>query len=526
MRKFVRRHRAGVGFAVTVMALLAATTVGAVVQARRLARARAVAVARQGQAEELIGFMLGDLRDKLTAVGRLDLLDAVGASALAYFAAVPESQLSDEELYRRAQALQQLGEVRMTQERLPEAGALMRRSLAISGRLAAKDSLNGRWQVGYAHSHFWAANVDWQLGNVDAALAHFETYVGISRRLIAHYPDSLGYREELVYALNNIGFAKQAKGDLAGAIASYRAGITLNEELARRNPANKDWQVSLGNLQNAVAVAERQSGDLAGARAAHDRELAIKQALLVGDSTNSEHRANVGTAYAYRGELRLMMGDVPGALADATAAQRIYARLADADPADATLQWRLAKSHRQVAQPLLDGGDAAGAVRELESERALLARLLAKNAHNQRAANEAILAETAEARALLESSRVPDAVALARRAAEAAGAAVRAKPEDIERHRAAGDAYDVLGDALARSGDVAAARDAWSQSLAAATSAPGADPQTEVLAVEADALLDLGRRSDAQSVVAELQRRGYREPSFVKRLRARPERTA
>jgi len=37
------------------------------------------------EAEGLIEFMLGDLRDKLQPVGRLDVLDAVGARALAYY---------------------------------------------------------------------------------------------------------------------------------------------------------------------------------------------------------------------------------------------------------------------------------------------------------------------------------------------------------------------------------------------------------------------------------------------------------
>ena len=36
------------------------------------------------EAEGLIGFMLGDLRAKLEPIGRLDVLDAVGARALAY----------------------------------------------------------------------------------------------------------------------------------------------------------------------------------------------------------------------------------------------------------------------------------------------------------------------------------------------------------------------------------------------------------------------------------------------------------
>lgn len=520
-RKFTRRHRVGVAFATTVFVLLVGSAVGATMQARRLARARAVAVARQGQAEELIGFMLGDLRDKLTAMGRLDVLDAVGNKALVYFAAVPASQLSDEELYRRAQALQQLGEVRMAQGKLPAAADLMRQSLAIATGLASRDSLNGRWQIGLAHSHFWAGNVDWELGNVDSALGHFLPFVTISRRLIAHYPDSLGYREELAYALNNIGFAREAQGDIKGALTSYQASLGINQDLVNRDPAKLDWQVSLAAEHNAAAVAQRKLGDLTGALASHDKELAIREALLAHDTTDSERERYVGIAHAYRSELRMLMGDETGSLADARAARAIYTTLVAHDTSNASLQWSLAKSDRQIAQALLEAGDASGALRELASGQAITIHLLLKSQTNPRAAAEAVLAATVQARSLLAMGRVSEALTAARGAASAADAAVTGKPHDIERRRAASDAYIAEGEALSRSRDARGAKVAWSRALAIVDSTAMRSHETEVLAVQATALLDLGRSDDAAPIVAELHHRGYRRPTFVRIVRER-----
>jgi serine/threonine protein kinase len=517
--KFVRRHRVSVVFAAMALVLLAASAVGAAIQARRVARARAVAVARQGQAEELIGFMLGDLRDKLTTVGRLDVLDAVGDRALAYFAAVPAAQLSSEELHRRAEALQQLGEVRMSQGKLAPAADLMRQSLEIAAGLAAKDSLNGRWQIGLAHSQFWAGNVDWELGNVDSALTHFLPFVTISRRLIAHYPDSLGYREELAYALNNIGFAKQATGDVAGAVTWYRASRGINQELVNLRPDSLDWQVSLAAEYNAEAVAQRKLGDLAGALASHDRELVIKEALMAQDTTNRERQHYVAIAHAYRGELRVLMGDISGAVTDARAAHGIYASLVAHDTSDAVMQWSLAKSDRQIAQALLERGDAAGALEQLDAGDALSSRWLARNPNDPYMAGEATLAGIAESRALLALGRVHDALASAQRASAASEASLKTKPNDIEAHRAAGDAYVALGTALSRSDDARGANDAWSHAIALEDSLARADPETELLAVQAAALINLERRDDAKPVVAELTRRGYHRPTFVRLVR-------
>ena len=517
--KFVRRHRVSVVFAAIALVLLAASAVGAGIQARRVARARAVAVAREGQAEELIGFMLGDLRDKLTTLGRLDVLDAVGDRALAYFAAVPASQLSSEELYRRAEALQQLGEVRMSQGKMAPAADLMRQSIEIAAGLAAKDSLNGRWQIGLAHSQFWAGNVDWELGNVDSALEHFLPFVTISKRLIAHYPDSLGYREELAYALNNIGFAKQAKGDVGGAVEWYRASRGINQELVKLRPDSLAWQVSLAAEYNAEAVAQRKLGDLAGALANHDRELAIKEALLARDTTNREHEHYVAIAHAYRGELRLLMGDMSGAVVDAQAARAMYASLVAHDTSDAVMQWSLAKSERQVAQALLERGDAVAALAKLHAGEALSSRWLARNPNDPYMTGEAMLARIAESRAMVALERVPEALDAAKRASVASEVTLKDKPNDIDSHRAAGDAYVALGTALSRSGDARGASDAWLHAVALEDSLVRADPETELLAVQASAMINLGRRDMAKPLVDELTRRGYRRPTFVRLVR-------
>jgi eukaryotic-like serine/threonine-protein kinase len=519
--KFVRRHRVSVAFAALALVLIAASAIGAGIQARRVARARAVAVAREGQAEELIGFMLGDLRDKLTTLGRLDVLDAVGDRALAYFAAVPASQLSSEELHRRAEALQQLGEVRMSQGKLAPAAELMRQSIEIAAGLAAKDSLNGRWQIGLAHSQFWAGNVDWELGNIDSALKHLLPFVTISKRLIAHYPDSLGYREELAYALNNIGFAKQAKGDLAGAVEWYRASRGINQELVDRRPDSLNWQVSLALEYNAEAVAQRKLGDLAGALANHDKELQIKESLVARDTSDRERQHLVAVAHAYRGELRVLMGDIGGALTDARAAHAIFASLAVRDTSDAVLRWQLAKSDRQIAQALLESGDASGALEQLHVENALIARSLAKDAKDTYMTGEAKLAGIVESRTLLALGHVHDALASAKVASVASEAALASKPDDIEAHRAAGDAYVALGAALSRSGDASGAGVALSRAVTVVDSLVRADPETEILAVQAAALIESGKREDAKPVVAELTRRGYRRPTFVRLVRER-----
>lgn len=519
LRKFVRRHRARVGAAVTLAALLVAFGASSAVQARRLADARGVAVARQAQAEELVGFMLGDLRDKLTPLGRLDVLDAAGQKALAYFAAVPESELSDEELFRRSHALQQLGEVRVDQGKLPEAGALFRQAVAIGERLAARNPGNGRWQVGLGHAHFWAGRVEWDRGNTDAALAEFVPFVRISERLVARYPDSTAYRRELAYALGNIGVAREGAGDLPGALRAYGQSLALRRALLRRDSAGAGVRGDLAIAYNALGVAQRKAGRLAEALDSHRAELALREALLAADTADRDRRRRVANAHIFLGYARLWAGDADGALADTRAAQRAFAALAARDTGNAIARRDLAGLDVVVAQQLVDRGDARAALRDADAGLALIESLAARGAPEQRVLRTRSMALTTRARALLGVGRPAEALARARVAADTARALLTRKPRDLDHLRVLGDAYLALGDIMAASGDRAGAAAVRARTLATVDSAARATGQTDLLAIQAAALLEIGRTDDAWSVMAELRRRGYRHPNYVARLR-------
>ena len=99
--------------------------------------ARDEANQRRQQAEDLLGFMVGDLRERLEPIGRLDLLEEVGNQAMAYFATVRLKDLTDTELRRQAQVMTQLGEIRISeleyQDALASFSEAYERSAALYG---------------------------------------------------------------------------------------------------------------------------------------------------------------------------------------------------------------------------------------------------------------------------------------------------------------------------------------------------------------------------------------------------------
>lgn len=73
--------------------------------------ARNQAEARQADAENFVEFLLSDLSLQLESAGRLDLLDAVGAKAMTYYAQFDEGELDARARGRQARALHFMGEL-------------------------------------------------------------------------------------------------------------------------------------------------------------------------------------------------------------------------------------------------------------------------------------------------------------------------------------------------------------------------------------------------------------------------------
>ena len=89
VRRWIRRNRtllAAAAAAAVVAVVIGVVAIQRVVAAERQARAdRARAITHQKDAEELMQFMLGDLREKLAPVGKLELLETVARRAIAYY---------------------------------------------------------------------------------------------------------------------------------------------------------------------------------------------------------------------------------------------------------------------------------------------------------------------------------------------------------------------------------------------------------------------------------------------------------
>ena len=234
---------------VGVVGLLAASAATFVVLAVIYEKGKEAEAAR-ARAEDLAAFMLDDLYGALVPVGRLDLLAKVARKSLDHYAALPDEDVTNDVLGKRALVLGRIAEV-------------------------LQDS-----------------------GDLDVAMQ--------SARESARLYELIGDRYELSVTLNRLGDVQQESSDLDGALASYRRSAEIRKELGRASDRTRSIQ--------RVADVLMRKGEREPAQKLYAEVLTLRRALYGKNREDTEvqmvlalilerhgdlTRSNIGESRAY-----------------------------------------------------------------------------------------------------------------------------------------------------------------------------------------------------------------------------------
>ena len=514
-----RRLRRSLAIAALVLVALA----GAVRYTIDLSRERNAALAardeadqRRGQAEGLIGFMVGDLRTKLAAVGRLDILDDVGKQALAYFASVSADTLTDEELYRRSQALHQLGQVRQARGDLPGALKAYEDSLAQAEAVVRRQPGNAEWQLGLGTSHFYVGDLKMRRDDLDGALAHFQAYKAIAERLVAREPGNFEWTLELSYGHSNIAAIHSRQGNLPAAREQLETTAALQAELAKQKPGDIGLRNSRANNYNRLATVQDGLGDLEGAAASYAVELELYEQSLRQDAKDTRVRRRLEVSHIFRGHVLRALGRTAEARVHLQTAVREAQALVALDSTNANWQRDLGVGRMAVARLDLAQGRTRAALEHFLSAIDLLGPLAKKTPGLSEAVRGLALARMGAAEAWLALGDVERAGHSIDEAQAALAGLSGTNPKDIDARRELAVAGIVRGVLWARQGDASRAAAAWTASVAALEPLARDSADRNLLEPWVRALLHLGRTNAAMPGYQKLLSIGYREPGFMR----------
>jgi len=292
-RDMQRNRRRVMAITSTALAtiLVMGTLTGFALNARQEAeQQRGIAQARTTSAEELIEFMVTDLKVKLKAVGRLDALQVVGEEASSYYDQYPLTSHDDDALGRRARVFHFLGEIQTDTGDLDTAESYFLRAYESSQTLLAREPENPDRIFDHAQSAFWAAHVPDQKDEYEIIEKYYNEYLELAERLEVVEPDSLRSLQEKTYAYANLANINLKQKRPQKAYELYQTVLPVFQRIAEDYPGANNAQLDIAVLYSWLANCSIDLSRFDDAIAYREKQYNLLEKLEGTTSVNADIR--------------------------------------------------------------------------------------------------------------------------------------------------------------------------------------------------------------------------------------------
>ena len=386
IQRFVARHRlACVSAAAVVASLILGITISTwqAIRARKAEdkatserdtarsatraemQARSDAQRRQEQAEDLLGFMLGDFRTELTRIGRLGLLDTVGDKALAHFGALDPRDLTDTTLARHCRTLTQIGEIRLDQARYADASIAFDSAYRRATNLVQRQPKNADFLLERAQAEYWLGLTARNRGDLSLAYVWLSRYRDSTIALEALEGPSERARAEQISSVHNLAVLEFDRGNMTAARSGFLTEQAQLSALAASRPGDPDLSIDLGESEIWLSKVDEAEGRYPMALAHRQASITRVEALRARNPKDPTLKLRWARYQSMKALALSLMGRKSEATDDLDRAQAILDELVAADPdnqqwrtfalgvALIRAEWLVARNERAAAQTIL-----------------------------------------------------------------------------------------------------------------------------------------------------------------------------
>ena len=502
-REAQRRHRRML--AITVGALLGMAVAFGLAATAYVARNDALR--RQAQAEDILGFMLGDLRTKLTTVGRLDLMRAVDDKATNYFATLDPRDLSDRSLEAQARSLTGIGQVRLDEAKYAEAMSAFQEAYDRSSALVDRDPKNGQRLFDRAQAEYWVGAVYWHRGLFDHAQTWWARYRDSAVRLAAMDPSNFAWQREVAYGQENLATLDLKRGRNREAEAGFKKELALYRKWMRLYPADKELRDAASNTASFLGSLAQSDGRLAEAEAYFQQQVTEEARNRAAEPDNAIWKSNWLNGQILLAEAQMARGHFDAARTSADAATRLAESLASHDPSNVDWKQITGLCHALEAKLMLPV-DALRAEQMASSAEAELRAAFRTQPDDERFLRSLADIQLFRAQLALSAGSPADALLIAQDTLAALAPHWASKPNDDLRLLLA-EAQLRKGDAQRDLGNAPGAQASWSAAEKLLRDGLGDPPAFSRLDLLVRVLQSQRRDKDAAPYLVTLQRAGY-----------------
>jgi tetratricopeptide (TPR) repeat protein len=341
--------------------------------------ARDEAERRREDAQELVAFMLGDLRERLEPIGRLDLLDSVMSKALGQLRERPVESMSASERADLGEALRQIGQIHAARADYDDALSAFRESLALAQDLQARDPHNPERLFELGNAWYWVGYIPYFTGDFDETEVAWLHYLETARKLVGMEPDNPDWRLELYYANNNLGAVESLRGQSREAIHWHREAARLAEALADDDPAEPTFRRQLAESLSFLSSELGHLGQYEESLASRRRAMKINDELVARDPDNMRWRNAQARGRFLLGELLTVIDD-PEAVPQLERSVAELEGLVEFDPSNREWARDLCYAHTALAGAYHQFDRDGVGLRHARLAREIAAGLVASNA--------------------------------------------------------------------------------------------------------------------------------------------------
>jgi tetratricopeptide (TPR) repeat protein len=378
-RDMQRRHRLWMASAGTAMVIALVMTVLAVIAIT----ARNAAENRREHAEDLVGYMVGDLRTKLDEVGRLDILEGMGSQVSEYLKTLNPEELTDESLTQQAQVWRQLGEVSKDQGDLAKALTAFSTSRDILTELYRRNPENAEYVYELGNAEFWVGYVHLDSGEFDNAEIAFATYLEHANRLVELEPGNPEWLMEKSYAHSNLAALNHERNgvDTEGALANIKVAVGLNRQVLEMEPDNPVYQAELGTALAWLADTQLMVCDLGNALVSRQESVAVAQKQVEGNPGNAKFKEDYAGALTGVANVASEVGLTELAMDNYNQAKEIFGQMSIVDSSNLGHRFSYLMREAWGANLLAVSGNLDRALGQMEIIREPLGKVLEAEAY-------------------------------------------------------------------------------------------------------------------------------------------------
>ena len=330
----LRRVTMITGGALLAMLAMAIMTFVAIQSRNEAQVQRAEAQKQQAQADGLIGYMLGDLREDLKGVGRLDIMTAVNKRAMKYYESQKDlSALPAKSLEKRAFILHGWGEDDEKRGDLDKALIKFKEAHRVTKALLEREPDNPDRIFAHAQSEYWVGRVHHLNGDWDAANQYYEAYSKAGKRLNKMQPTDAKYFKEVAWGHLNLGILKvRMRSEEPYGAPEFLQAIAWMKKAAEALPGDAETIKEVGNAHAWLADSYLLAGNKEMSLESRESELEWRKAYLALDPKNIDAKYSVTKALYTVAYNQHLLGQKSRALKAITVSGRDMRNIAKNDP--------------------------------------------------------------------------------------------------------------------------------------------------------------------------------------------------